>query len=665
MHDIVAEQVETVYDDNDDDVSDDDSEELVDESEMTQDFMQAVSGSQFVLNDDSLANETLGTNSLSNLSNSSQDTKKKELTSEENKKILMQKRVEQIKLFYETEKAYFELLQCIDQLFINSSKFKSIVSSGKRSEIFGDLDCIRMINKDLFSELDKSYKACENEEEEINKIEIGRMILKRAPTLRLYNTFVNNLEKVLRLVGEIELTNDYQQYYKNEVQSVLQEKITKYRSECSKLSIEKYNEQHSKSRNNCRLSNLFSSIPFERIRFYAEWLQEMAYKKTESNNSDYENLHESHRQIQEIDNYCEEKCRELEKMKRFTKLTSGNFLSQNKKYYNMNNLGFPEPENPPELKKYQSWKKSYDKHVKKVKKAWSKKNLNLSASNSSVKNLIKKYGISSSFRPKVWMEISGAQAKLNQHSGYYKKMLMLHASKADDTYVEQIEKDLRRTFIYHPYFNDINVVAAMRRILLAYSCRNPLVNYCQSFNFIVGIMLLHLGEEEVFWLFVTMVEDYLPLTYYSPELKGVLVDAMVVDELFSFQLSKLANHLKSFDFDISTFTISFFMKQLTVDFPIETTLRYWDCLFCFGSQIMFKTVLAILKLNQDALLKTSDMSECLILIQDIVKTSFDCNKIMKTAFGFSKITQDKIKTLRNKYIKPIERELKNQKRSKR
>lgn len=148
-------------------------------------------------------------------------------------------------------------------------------------------------------------------------------------------------------------------------------------------------------------------------------------------------------------------------------------------------------------------------------------------------------------------------------------------------------------------------------------------------------------------------------------MKGVLVDALVFEELLSVNLYKLSHHFKNLDFDISTFTMSFFMKLFTVDFPVETTLRFWDAFLCYGSQMMFRTILAMLKLNQDILLKTNDVSEIMLTMQDIVKTQFDVQKIMKTAFGFSKITHEKVQQLRKKYLPLIEMELERQRERRR
>jgi hypothetical protein len=47
-------------------------------------------------------------------------------------------------------------------------------------------------------------------------------------------------------------------------------------------------------------------------------------------------------------------------------------------------------------------------------------------------------------------------------------------------------------------------------------------------NFIAASLLKYLNEEESFWVFTTICEDYLPLDYYSKML-GILVDQKVFE----------------------------------------------------------------------------------------------------------------------------------------
>lgn len=73
--------------------------------------------------------------------------------------------------------------------------------------------------------------------------------------------------------------------------------------------------------------------------------------------------------------------------------------------------------------------------------------------------------------------------------------------------ISEIEKDLHRTFPNNAVFETTEGIDTLRRVLVAYSVRNPTVGYCQSMNFICALLLLFMEEEEAFWLLTVMVED--------------------------------------------------------------------------------------------------------------------------------------------------------------
>ena len=56
-----------------------------------------------------------------------------------------------------------------------------------------------------------------------------------------------------------------------------------------------------------------------------------------------------------------------------------------------------------------------------------------------------------------------------------------------------------RTFPEHDYFASGEGCDALRHVLQAYALHNPNIGYCQSLNFIGGMMLLYLSEEDAFW----------------------------------------------------------------------------------------------------------------------------------------------------------------------
>jgi TBC1 domain family member 2A len=50
--------------------------------------------------------------------------------------------------------------------------------------------------------------------------------------------------------------------------------------------------------------------------------------------------------------------------------------------------------------------------------------------------------------------------------------------------------------------------AALQRVLLAFSVHNARVGYCQSMNFVAGMLLLVMekNEESAFWLMVALLD---------------------------------------------------------------------------------------------------------------------------------------------------------------
>ena len=76
-------------------------------------------------------------------------------------------------------------------------------------------------------------------------------------------------------------------------------------------------------------------------------------------------------------------------------------------------------------------------------------------------------------------------------------------------------------------------------MLLAFACRHPAVGYTQALNFLCAMLLLHLDEEEAFWLLSTLVEDIMPDSMYSSSMGGLHQECGLFSELVALKLPKL------------------------------------------------------------------------------------------------------------------------------
>lgn len=69
-------------------------------------------------------------------------------------------------------------------------------------------------------------------------------------------------------------------------------------------------------------------------------------------------------------------------------------------------------------------------------------------------------------------------------------------------------KDIKRTILGHADFaiDPATGRNKLYNILIAYANFDPEVGYCQGMNFIVGMLVLHiLNEEDAFWCFVSIM----------------------------------------------------------------------------------------------------------------------------------------------------------------
>lgn len=90
---------------------------------------------------------------------------------------------------------------------------------------------------------------------------------------------------------------------------------------------------------------------------------------------------------------------------------------------------------------------------------------------------------------------------------------------------------------------NIPIIKSLRRVLLAFSIYTPSIGYCQSLNYIAGMLLLFMDEEEAFWTFVTLINDILPPNTYDVTMEGANVDQNVLMILISERFPHLWNRM--------------------------------------------------------------------------------------------------------------------------
>ncbi|CAI5470222.1 unnamed protein product [Closterium sp. Yama58-4] len=240
-----------------------------------------------------------------------------------------------------------------------------------------------------------------------------------------------------------------------------------------------------------------------------------------------------------------------------------------------------------------------------------------------LKRLVRK-GIPPHLRPRVWKAVSGAAKKEAVAPDDYYSSLVEETTWRTTDHTLQIDHDLHRTFPKHPRMDTPESLAALRRMLVAYSFRDSHVGYCQGMNYVAAYLLLVMrSEEDAFWMLATLVENVLYDDCFAEDLFGVHVEQRVLKDLLKKKQPKLASHLDKVGFELSLVTTEWFLCVFAKTFPSETTLRVWDVLFNEGAKVLFRVALALFKINEAELMTAQHLGDVVEILNRSSSRHYD------------------------------------------
>ena len=336
------------------------------------------------------------------------------------------------------------------------------------------------------------------------------------------------------------------------------------------------------------------------------------------------------------------------------------------------------------------------------------------------KRFIRK-GIPPQWRGAAWFYYAGGPAILSKHAGLYDELLKRNVKTVD---LEAIERDLHRTFPDNIKFRssqtpatpatpatpdssdeeprgsqqtvtdaqDIGkrpetpMIASLRRVLHAFAVYNPQIGYCQSLNFLAGMLLLFVETEEyAFWLLNIITRVFLPGTH-EISLEGANVDLGVLmcglREHMPAVWAKIGGELDGTDAvsirpsrsrrnrnkqpmparlpPITLCMTAWFMSCFIGTLPTESTLRVWDIFFYEGSRTIFRIAMTIFKLGEAEIKAVADPMEIFQVVQTIPRKLLNANALIEACFkrrnGFGNITQEEIDRKRDERREMVKRE---------
>jgi len=269
-----------------------------------------------------------------------------------------------------------------------------------------------------------------------------------------------------------------------------------------------------------------------------------------------------------------------------------------------------------------------------------------------------RHGIPADYRARFWWQLSGASTIFEE--GYYERLLKKYEGRSSLA-IQQIELDVHRTLPFNVNFcnTDAPGIPKLRRILVAYSWRNPLVGYCQGMNLLVACLLLVLDEVEAFWVFSCIMERIMPEDYYTSNLVVSQADQRVLKELATEKFPKLLRHLESFGVDLMLITFNWFLTIYVDSFPPETLFRVWDCFLYEGPKVLFRFAMGILKMHERHILQLEGSSAIFNYLKTMTCKVFEAEELVKCAFqGLNPFPSKSIFPKRNLYVIQLQEEAK-------
>ncbi|KAI9252176.1 rab-GTPase-TBC domain-containing protein [Helicostylum pulchrum] len=271
-------------------------------------------------------------------------------------------------------------------------------------------------------------------------------------------------------------------------------------------------------------------------------------------------------------------------------------------------LLFEFPGDPKKLKeksKMKLWKKYFNEYGR---------NLTISKTPRFAKLI--RVGLPNRLRGEIWEICSGAIFERFMNQGLYDRILEENKNR-NSLSLEEIEKDLNRSLPEYKAYQQEEGINSLRRVLSAYSWKDPELGYCQAMNIVTSALLIYMSEEQAFFTLSVLCDDLLP-GYYSTSMYGALLDQIIFEHLLEKTMPKLHAHFKETDIQLSVACLPWFLSLYINSMPLLFAFRVLDCFFMEGPKVLFQ-IGAILKINGDELLQATDDG----VFMDILKQYFN------------------------------------------
>ncbi|CAF3535619.1 unnamed protein product [Rotaria sordida] len=260
-----------------------------------------------------------------------------------------------------------------------------------------------------------------------------------------------------------------------------------------------------------------------------------------------------------------------------------------------------------------------------------------------IKDLIRS-GVPVHFRPLLWQSLT----KIDTTNTKEKYIELIKMSSPCE---KVIQRDISRTYPEHEFFKEQHGLGqeSLFNVIKAYSLYDREVGYCQGMSFVVGLLLMHMPEEEAFAVLVSIMQDYTMREMYKPDMYHLGLCMYQFECMIQEFLPDLYRHFQAEGLHTSMYASSWFLTLFTKQFSLNMVCRIMDLFLSEGMEMIFRISMGLLEIHQDELMLLS-MEDMLKYFQKEIplKHETDHESLFQRAFSLE-YNGKKMKKLEKEY----------------
>ncbi|GAB7366205.1 hypothetical protein MBLNU230_g7765t1 [Neophaeotheca triangularis] len=218
-------------------------------------------------------------------------------------------------------------------------------------------------------------------------------------------------------------------------------------------------------------------------------------------------------------------------------------------------------------------------------------------------------GVPEPLRGVVWTSMSGARDKRLEEA--YDNLL-----GEKSPYEGIINKDVGRSFPGVELFRDAEGEGQkmLGRVLKCFSLHDKDIGYCQGLGFLVGPLLMNMGEREAFCVLVRLMDHYALRPSFLPSLSGLHMRIYQFSTLLSQHHPELSSHLMALGVE-PAYLSQWFLSCFATTCPLDMLFRIYNVVFAEGAnETIMRVALALMRRNEKQMLESTEFEDVMKLL---------------------------------------------------